>query len=252
MVSSLICSAVLGTGVLSAQAKGPMLIVDDLVIGTLEGSQWVMADKPLKMDKEFMGHKVGLLNTSKMVKSEGLLWSDGVFGNFLKGDRFFDGVIWTGAKPKYPRIIASLKPDSWEYRKIVRDVVKLDNKFKIDIGAVLRVDLDGDGTEEMVIAASHPGLKDSDMYEPKEGMFSCVLIYGLSGSETKTHVIASQVIGGEIDFMEKFELKSVADFDGDGKYEVVTGTEYYEGRGAVVSGFEKGKVVEKLAFGAGA
>jgi hypothetical protein len=47
------------------------------------------------------------------------------------------------------------------------------------------------------------------------------------------------------------QLRAIADFDGDGKYEIVCSSDYYEGQSATVYRFRKGVVRKLVEYGAG-
>lgn len=84
---------------------------------------------------------------------------------------------------------------------------------------VLRVDLDGTGTDEVVVAAEH--LSDPDGLVPSPGDWSMVFLRRVAGNEVATDVLASSIADGDDGPLARVQVSAVADLNGDGVMEVV-------------------------------
>lgn len=130
-----------------------------------------------------------------------------------------------------PRNISQMDVNNASYKKIVADVLR--TKGIVTKNAVitqaLRVDLDGDGTEEVLIAAtSYQGMISPSA---KKNDYSFVMLRKIIGGKAQNIVITGDFIRKNIQFgaPAKFEVSSVADLNGDGKMEVIVYGAYYEG-----------------------
>ncbi len=124
----------------------------------------------------------------------------------------------------------------------------------VAIAQLLRVDLDGDGTDETVIAAEHPSLSLSE--GPRAGWYSMVLLRSVIGGIATTSVIASDVRLVDDDSYPsavRFRVDAIADLNGDGRSEIVVGDREFEGTGASVAALDAtGVPATVLAGGCGA
>jgi hypothetical protein len=141
------------------------------------------------------------------------------------------------------------------YVKAVRDLLsdKGIAKPQVKIQQVLRVDLDGDGEDEVLIAATHY-TKIDELMSARGGDYSFVAMRRVVAGKVQT-----QIIGGE--FYPKaeengapntYEIAGLLDLDGDGKLEVILRTAYYEGGGTQIWQLRKDQLVQVLAVECGA
>ncbi len=94
------------------------------------------------------------------------------------------------------------------------------------IKQLFRVDLEGDGTNEILVVAEDAALG----FEPEPGDYSIVFMRKVVQGEVQTAVIDETVITDpEGAFTVSFTVGSVADLSGDGKMEIVLNAAYYEG-----------------------
>ncbi|MCB1024016.1 MAG: hypothetical protein KDB79_06495 [Acidobacteria bacterium] len=171
-----------------------------------------------------------------------------------------------------PRIPVSFSPKNPVYVKIVRDFLRtkgIANPF-VEIQQIYKVDLEGDGTDEIVIRATHykGGLNPSTT----AGDYSFVMvrrifrkpIYGRPGVKKDGSLLVPKInkenvenilLAGEFypkaaefNAPNEYDLTGLLDLNGDGKMEIVIYGAYYKGAWVeayeLLSGAKPKKVLE--------
>ncbi len=120
----------------------------------------------------------------------------------------------------------------------------------------LRVDLNGDGNEEVLLGAqSHPEM--GGISSAKRGYYSAVALrfYDATRKADKVQLVPLQVeiIKRDIQFgaPEGHEILSCVDSNGDGAMEIVVRSHYYEGESITVFAFDGHRVRQVLSAGWG-
>ena len=135
--------------------------------------------------------------------------------------------------PRMPRAI-NLKDKT--YLNIVSAILRKQGlpRAKPVIEQAVKIDLDGDGTDEVILTASSYGGKIAP--SAKAGDYSFMLVRKIVNGKVKNIMIAEEYIKKNIQFgaPSRFEISAIADLNGDGKMEIVQYGEYYEGSGAGV------------------
>jgi hypothetical protein len=128
------------------------------------------------------------------------------------------------AEPR-PRPIERFPTDSAVYRQAAADVAAgLGATTAPTLTQVLRTDLDGGGTDEMVVAAEH--VSDPGGRRPAPGDWSVVFLRRVVGNGVATDVLASSVVDrggdalGDGDRLDRIQVATIADLNGDGSMEV--------------------------------
>jgi hypothetical protein len=153
-----------------------------------------------------------------------------------------------------PRVPAAISLTDATYRKIVGDVLRSKGitKPNAKIIQAYRVDLDGDGTEEVVLAATY---FKTGAVSPKAavGDYSFLMLRKIVGGKPQNIVIAGEFIKKTVEFgaVNEYGISSIADLNGDGNMEIVMRSQYYEGNGSVVYEVQGGKANEVLSTGCG-
>jgi hypothetical protein len=150
------------------------------------------------------------------------------------------GLIGVGgdwnALPRVPKVESANSP---VYRAAVAEVLRQHGirRAQVRIQKVLRVDLEGDGTEEVLISATRakkwPNV-DSIANDSNAGDYSVVLLRKVFKGKVETIVIEGEYHprAGRRDDEgppNEYELTAVLDLNGDGRMEVIIEGGYYEG-----------------------
>jgi len=121
------------------------------------------------------------------------------------------------AEPR-PREVQQFSTDSEEYRQAAAAVgAGLGATEPPTVSQVLRADLDGDGTFEVVVAAGH--VSDPEDLAPAAGDWSAVFLRRVVADGVATDILASSVTG-DGDVFDHMQVAALADLNGDGSMEV--------------------------------
>jgi hypothetical protein len=165
---------------------------------------------------------------------------------------------WNALSRK-PKVI---DPTQKVYVDAVRDFLKTKKieQPKVEIDQILRVDLDGDGEEEVLIsAANYFGEKDRVPMRSPAGSYSMVLLRRVVAGKVETQLVAGEFHpkayvskDGSFDAPNVYKVIAVLDLNGDGKMEVVVASNYYEGEQITIYRCEPQKVEPLLSVACGA
>ncbi len=123
----------------------------------------------------------------------------------------------------------------------------------VHLTQLLRVDLEGNGTDEVLISATtaREGYPRPDI---KVGDYSFVALRRVEGRQVRTLLLDGEFHRRAAEFAapHAYEVAGVLDLDGDGQLEILVGWRYYEGAGTTVYKLTGGKLAKILEGGAGA
>ena len=125
---------------------------------------------------------------------------------------------------------------------------------KVKITRILRVDLDGDGEEEVLINATNYFTEDGDvpMDTAAPGSYSIVLLRRVVAGKVETELIAGEFyVKDESSPSHLFEISGVLDLNGDGKLEIIVHSHYYEGAETTIYDCSGGKCKAVLSVECG-
>jgi hypothetical protein len=123
---------------------------------------------------------------------------------------------------------------------------------EINVTQLFRVDLEGNGTEEVLLSATR--YTEPDLPVINRGDYSLVLLRQLVDGQVETSLIEAQSYpqGQEFTAPDTFRITGILDLNGDGVLEVVIESRYYEGGSVVVYELENGALRPTLSCGCGA
>jgi hypothetical protein len=178
-----------------------------------------------------------------------------------------DGVIGLAATwnalPRKPLIADATQS---VYVEAVRDFLKSRGieDPKVQIIRILRVDLDGDGEEEVLISATNYFTEDKSDHSaapfpeapidsPRPGSYSIVILRRVVVGNVQTKLVAGEVYAkpDESGLPHVYNLAAVLDLNGDGKLEVIVHSFYYEGGQTTIYRCQPDRIEEVLSVECG-
>jgi hypothetical protein len=166
------------------------------------------------------------------------------------------------ALPRKPQVT---DPTQKVYLDAVRDFLKTKGieQPEVKIDGILRVDLDGDGEEEVLISATNYFRKDDSVpMRSPAASYSMVLLRRVVAGKVETQLIVGEFYPkaypkaaqeeGRFDAPNAYKVIATLDVDGDGKMEVVIHSHYYEGEETTIYRCEPKKVEALLSVSCGA
>ncbi len=233
-------------------------MVDMLAIGRLANGKWLnLLSKPSDPVGKLRNIQftelgvTGLIGKRTIPKLE--LQSEVAEGWFAVKEEWSNKVLWSGSTPKFPvtQVYSSTS-------KVYLDVVQAHLRSKglklaiAKINKVIGVDLDGDGVREVVIeAAPIADMVPRTMEDGKPTDYTSILIRWVKNGKPVTLVVDHHDARKDSALGGADQLRAIADFDGDGRFEIVCSSDYYEGQSAAVYSFRKGKLRKLVEYGAG-
>lgn len=225
------------------------------LLGSSRGkSQWLSSERltqskalpgPQKYRVYSMSRYLGEVSGAKAA-SQGAPCDATQFVNFspsAETTRFMSGTIAiAGSWNALPRVPRQEDTPSAVYQSAVSQLLKSKGIAKptVRIAQVLRVDLEGDGVDEVLINATNHlgsnGLSGSISSNSTAGEYSAILLRKIVKGKVQTSLIEGAFYPTSKTFNAPsvFKIMGAFDVNGDGKMEIVTRGRYYEGDWATV------------------
>jgi hypothetical protein len=236
------------------------------LFGATSNGKWIKADETAKALPDEMTYRVyGLtqaLGEAKASKPK-LAQDCGETLAVSLSRKPENGVIalaapWN-ALPRKPRVSDTTQQ---VYSDAVRDFLKTKGieQPKVKIDSILRVDLDGNGEEEVLISATNYFSKDNrvPMRSPA-GSYSMVLLRSVVAGKVETQLVEGEFHPkayvrkeDSFDAPNAYKVIATLDLDDDGKMEIVVGSNYYEGEAITIYRCDPKKVEALLSVACGA
>lgn len=263
VAAALICAG----GSLAADVHPIVEVQSGYLFGAISDGKWIKADETAKLIGDETTYRVyGLTQALGEAKAGKPKPEDVPCEETLavslspKPDK---GVIaiaapWN-ALPRKPQVI---DPTQKIYVDAVRDFLKTKGieQPKVKIDGILRVDLEGDGEEEVLISATNYFKKDNSVpMRSPAGSYSMVLLRRVVAGKVEPQLVEGEFypkayVSDEASFNapNAYKVIAVLDLDGDGKLEVVVGSNYYEGEAITIYRCDPKKVEALLSVSCGA
>lgn len=230
--------------------------VDEMVLGWWDGSTWVEtadveADVP-PIAGETLRSVDGLPDVTAGEPLASCMPEAGVVNWWLDG---LEGVRASGSHDLQPRPfeVIGAADAHVEAIRAVLDAEGVDPSVPVEIAQVTRLDIEGDGVDEVVIEAQR--FPDGPLFGLiDEGHYSIIVLRRVVADDSVENItlhagIADLEQAGQ--YVLRVDLAGPIDVNGDGAYELASRWSYYEGGG--VSLFELGaEPAEVLVAGCGA
>jgi hypothetical protein len=134
---------------------------------------------------------------------------------------------------------------------------------KVKIDNILRVDLDGDGEEEVLISATNYFSKDGHVpIRSPAASYSVVLLRRMVAGKVETQLVEGEFYpkayptptdnDASFNAPNAYKVIGCFDLDGDGKLEIVVHSQYYEGEMTTIYKCDPKKAEAVLSVGCGA
>lgn len=159
-----------------------------------------------------------------------------------------------------PRKAVTLSNDIPVYKECAKQILAYNKIYTSSpsISQVFKIDLEGDGIDEVVITLNNIVFEDSNL-SAKKGDYSAVILRKIVNGKVKNILvegtfydhIEKRADGFEHSFIFTHKVFNFLDLNGDGIMEIITGNREFEGFGVSVYEIKNGKSTQVLDNGWG-
>ena len=240
------------------------------LIGATADGKWIKSDEAVKAISDERTYKIYGLTQSfgeakggKPKPTEEEVCSD-VLTVSLSPNPDKGAIALAAPWNALPRKVQILDASQQVYVDATRDFLKTKgiDKPKVKIESILRVDLDADGEEEVLISATNyfEKYEGAPMRSPA-GSYSMVLLRRLVAGKVETQLVEGEFYpkayqnrtddDASFNAPNVYKVIAVLDLDGDGKMEVVVASQYYEGGATTIYRCDPKKIESLLSVACG-
>ena len=135
-----------------------------------------------------------------------------------------------------PRIPQEISTENWIYLQAVKDLLEANDigDSKVQLTRVLKIDLEGDGVDEILVAASY--FYEETGHNITPGDYSIVVLRKVMGNEVVTLPMPADFYyrAQQYAMPEKYTIMGVMDLNGDDRMEILVGVTGWEKVGTLV------------------
>jgi hypothetical protein len=274
MMKKFLALALFGLGLLALAQSTPKAVLLEIygktasVVGVLENGKWSVPERLGAGTKKLLENGA----TVSLFWKQGVLGTGRVAGKLSPDDRCPFQNIGLASRVQQkppatygliapwkasPRAIQALPLQNAVYQKVVAEELKKRGiKAPVVMSQIYKTDLDGDGTDEVILVAQRPAI-DATSINPSGGGnwavnaydYALVMVRKISNGAVKNFVLSDNHITKDFDSLvfgngngeppPRFSiwLSGVADLSGDGTMELLLERVLFEGGGVDVYGW---------------
>lgn len=246
----------------AGRQPAPRPVVDartGYLLGATQGGRWIAAEQAAgriragERYRVYGGQRLAGQSTGTRPRSIGEP-CEKTFRVSLSPAREGAEVAVGGGGSAVPRPVTRLDPSSAVYRSAVREILQRNGIRNpvVRITRIVRADLEGDRRDEVIVAASYAA-SATDVASSKAGDYSVLFVRRVVAGQVRTIMLEEEYHPRAATFNapNTFSLRGVYDLDGDGRYEVVGHSSYYEGAATTVYRVGQSGKEELLVAGCG-
>ena len=176
--------------------------------------------------------------------------------NFAANDPDEKIALVTTWNPR-PRRATELAASNPTYQSVIAELLRAKGILKpeVKITRVLRVDLEGDKQDEVIINATRHGFFEGNGINPNSsaGDYSLILVRKIVAGKLQNILLEGEFYPKDTEFnAPNIKIfRDVLDLNGDGRLEIVFSSNYYEGNYTGVYDWQGTKFEEVIGYGCG-
>ena len=256
--------------VAAAQPHPIVEVQSGYLFGATSDGKWIKAEEAAKaLNNETtyriygLTQSIGQAKGGKPKPSEEEVCSD-VFTVSLSPNPDKGAIALAAPWNALPRKVQILDATQQVYVDAARDFLKTKGieQPKVKIENILRIDLDGDREDEVLISATNYFRKDESVpMRSPAGSYSMVILRRVVSGKVETQLIEGEFYPkaypkaaqeeGRFNAPNAYKVIATLDLDGDGKMEIVVRSDYYEGGATTIYRCNPKKIEELLSVACG-
>ncbi|MBV9789715.1 MAG: VCBS repeat-containing protein [Chloroflexi bacterium] len=259
-LTTLICSAGLLIGIHQPLAAAPRITPiasGPHLLGGVQNGKWIDAETTAQQLSGGESYRT-YTTTGQIGSSKGSAAEPGIFCYGLQvlslnpQPKTSEFAAIGGSHNPLPRKLRAHSINTPVYRQAVADLLRAQGIANPDvrITKIVRFDLEGDGVDEVVISATSAQLNTH--FHAAAGDYSLVVLRKIINGKVQTLPIAQNYYPKATnDAPVSYTIPAIADFNGDGKLDIMVRESYFEGVGLGLYTVQGSKVAKVLGGGCG-
>ncbi|MBI9011741.1 MAG: hypothetical protein JEZ08_05865 [Clostridiales bacterium] len=243
------------------EEKISVIATKDFVVGGILNGQWTAAIALVdrvgesNYDVYSIEGKLSTVTGGRIVDS--LEPGEGIYIPFDENEKFKNAFYLSGSPNTNYREVSELSIHNEIYLNIVKEIL-IEKHIDSDpvIKRIIKLDMEADGVDEVLIAASNTDISKGIAGEKNE--YSFVMLRKIVDNEVKTFYLAEafytenpDMENGKFELAFDHDILGVFDLNGDGISEILISGHYYEGEWCEVFEFIDDLPLQVLSYGVG-